>query len=135
MESIMIAANLAQASDEPTWLTSDLSFVLAHLKENTIFDTARIQCEWDEMKALAIKATATPRATADVEHRWINVADRLPERYKHVLAYGAKRCEWAVMRYDEHGDEMWEIETSSEFKSAYAPKFWMHLPPAPEVIP
>lgn len=57
----------AQAGDEPTWMTSDLSYVLAHLKENTIFDTARIQREWDEMKALAIQARVSPRATADVE--------------------------------------------------------------------
>lgn len=61
---------------------------------------------------------------------WISVEDRLPEDGMPVLTYGAKRLEWAVMRYSAV-ENAWEVEDCSEFHPAYPPKYWQELPPPP----
>lgn len=83
---------------------------------------------WQEATRIAM---STPRATADVERGWISVADCMPPEGETVLTSGAKRVGMVVMQHTERDD--WQIETASEWHSAYPPKFWMHLPPEPEV--
>lgn len=41
---------------EPSWRTSDISWICSHLTECTAFSGARLQREWDEMKRIALSA-------------------------------------------------------------------------------
>lgn len=78
--------------------------------------------------SVQIAQSGTAGKAIEVRAAWISVADRLPEDEEPVLAYGAKRTEWAVMQRIS-GD--WNIETASDFHSSYAPKYWMPLPTPP----
>lgn len=72
-------------------------------------------------------AVAADRARRD--DVWISVHEKLPPEWEPVLTYGAKRVGQVVMQFSVV--EGWQIETASEWHSAYWPTHWKPLGAAP----
>lgn len=56
---------------EPSWRTVDISWICMHLTENTHFSGARLQREWNAMKAIALAAIAQPSPSVDQAKRLV----------------------------------------------------------------